>query len=127
MGIGVIEFKLINKILVIDDNIIFCNALKYHFSKKQFEVETCISYTEFNDKINIGEFDLILLDMRLRDGEGLDILKIIVNSSMNKMVIMVSSFLNNENILKAKELGAYKCINKNSNLFNELDTIIDDL
>ena len=118
---------MINKILVIDDNIIFCNALKYHLTKKQFEVSICISHTEFNDKINISEFDLILLDMRLRDGEGLDILKTISNSNLNKMVIMISSFLDKENILKAKELGAYKCINKNSNLFNELDIIMDDL
>ena len=118
---------MINKILIIDDNIIFCNALRYHLSKKEYDVKICISYSEFQDEINVKEFDLILLDMRLKDGEGIDILQIILKTDPKNKVIMVSSFLNNENIIKLKELGAYKCINKNSNLFNELDDIIDNL
>jgi len=118
---------LINKILIIDDNIIFCNALRYHLSKKEYDVKICISYSEFQDKVNIKEFDLILLDMRLKDGEGVDILQIISKKNPKNKVIMISSFLNNENIIKLRELGAYKCINKNSNLFNELDNIMENL
>jgi len=118
---------LIKKILIIDDSIIFCNALKYHLSKKEYDIKICISYSEFQDKINIKEFDLILLDMSLKDGEGIDILQIISEINPKNKVIIVSSFLNNENIIKSKELGAYKCINKNCNLFNELDDIIDNL
>ncbi|MGA1841019.1 MAG: response regulator [bacterium] len=118
---------MINKILVIDDNIIFCNALKYHLSHKEYDVEICISYAEFQDKIDIREFDLVLLDMRLKDSKGLDILQYILKINPNQRIIMVSSYLDNENILKAKEIGAYICINKNSNLFHELDHIIETL
>ena len=118
---------MIKKILVIDDNNIFCNAIKNHLSQKKYEVETCISCAEFQNKINIEKFDLVLLDMRLKDGEGLDILKHISEIIPDKRVIMISSYLDHENILKAKELGAYKCINKNSNLFHELDHIIETL
>lgn len=120
-------FTLIKKILVIDDNIIFCNAIKYHLSQKEYDVEICISYTELQDKIDIKEFDLILLDMKLKDAEGFDILQYISKINQNKKVIIVSSYLDNENVSKAKELGAYKCIDKSSYLFNELDQIIETL
>ena len=118
---------MISKILVIDDNNIFCNAIKNHLSQKEYDVEICISYSEFQDKIDIREFDLILLDMRLKDAKGLDILQYILKMDPNQRVIMISSYLDYENILKAKELGAYICINKNSNLFHELDHIIETL
>ena len=118
---------MIKKILVIDDNVIFCKAIKYHLSQKAYDVDICISNAEFQDKRNIKKFDLILVDMRLKDGEGIDILKYISELIPGKKVIMISSYLDNENISKAKELGAYKCINKNSNLFHELDNIIKNL
>ncbi|MGA1841134.1 MAG: response regulator [bacterium] len=118
---------MIKKILVIDDNPIFCNAIKYHLSQKVYDVEICISCEEFKNKINIKEYDLILLDMRLKDGEGLDILKYTLELNPNKKVIMVSSYLDNEELSKAKKLGAYKCIKKSSNLFFELDNILKTL
>jgi DNA-binding NtrC family response regulator len=127
IGTGIVEVTLIKKILVIDDNNIFCNAIKNHLSQKEYDVKICISYAEFQDKIDIREFDLILLDLRLKDAKGLDILQYISEINPNQKVIIVSSYLDNENISQAKELGAYKCINKNSNLFNELNHIIDTL
>lgn len=121
---------MIKKILVIDDNNIFCNAIKNHLSQKDYVVEVCVSCHEFQEKNNINnikEFDLILLDLRLKDGEGLDILKHISEIIPDKKVIMVSSYLDSENISKAKELGVYKCIDKNSKLFHELDHVIETL
>ncbi|MGA1864938.1 MAG: response regulator [bacterium] len=118
---------MIKKILVVDDNNIFCNAVKNHLLQKEYEVEICTSCAEFKNKINIKRFDLILLDLRLKDGQGLDILKDISEITPGKKVVMISSYLDNENISKAKKFGAYKCINKNSNLFYELDHIIGTL
>ena len=40
-------------------------------------------------------------------------------------IIIVSSYLDQSNITKAKELGAYKCISKNSKLFQVLDQIFE--
>jgi DNA-binding NtrC family response regulator len=112
--------------LVIDDNKIFCNALKYHLSQKEYDVETCISHTEFQDK-DIKEFDLILLDMRLRDAQGFDIVQYILKKYPDKKIIIISSYLDDESILKANELGAYKCIHKSSKLFEELDIVIKEI
>lgn len=117
---------MINKILVIDDNIIFCNALKYHLSQKEYVVETCISHTELLDK-DIKEFDLFLLDIKLKDEQGFDIFQYILNMCPEKKIIITSSCLDNEYILKANQLGAYKCIPKSSKLFEELDIAIKEI
>jgi two-component system response regulator HydG len=113
-----------NKILIIDDNIIYCNALKNHLLQKEFKVRTCISNTEFQEKIDIREFDIILLDMKLKDAKGLDILQFILKISPDKKIIIISSYLDDKSISMANELGAYKCIHKNSQLFDELDFIL---
>ena len=117
---------MINKILVIDENTIFCNALKYHLSQKEFNVETCLSHSEFQDK-DIKEYDLILLDIKLRDEQGLDIIQYILGKCPEKKIIIISSYLDEESILKANELGAYKCIHKSSRLFKELDNLIKEI
>ena len=69
---------MISKILVVDNNIIFCNALKYHLIQKEYDVEICISYSDFQDRININDFDLILIDMKPKC-ENIDIINCIIN------------------------------------------------
>ncbi len=96
---------MINKILIIDDNIIFCNAVKYHFLQKEYYVEICISYSEFQNKKNIEEFDLILLDMKLNDSTGLDFLKYISGKKQNQKVIIVSSFLEATDIKESSSIS----------------------
>jgi len=122
-----VEFTLIGSILIIDDNMIFCNALKSHFTQKEYNVKTCISFREFKDKIDIKNFDLIFLDLRLQDAEGLDILESILEICPDKKVIIISSYLDDECIAKAKEIGAFQCIPKNSQLFEKLDYLMNEI
>lgn len=116
-----------NKILIIDDDLIFYNALKYHLLQNEYDADICISYKEFQEEIDIRKYDLVLLDMRLKDAEDLDILKNIADISPDKKVIIVSSYLDDDNISKAEEPGSYKCVYKNSQLFDALDLIIDEI
>ena len=118
---------MINKILIIDDEIIICKAVKSHFTQKGYDVEVCFSYREFQEKINLGEFDLMFLDLHLKDIKGLDLLKIARNMTPSLKIIIISSYLDPSNISKAKELGAYHCTSKNSQMFQVLDQIVENL
>ena len=115
---------MINKILIIDDAIIICNAIKSHYIQKGYYVESS-TYEEFQDNITLEEVDLILLDLNFKDIKGLELLKIIREIHPDIKIIVVSSYLDHNNISKAKELGAYKCISKNSQLFQVLDQIFE--
>ena len=125
-GLGGIGFyTLINKILIIDDEVIVCNAIKSHYILKGYYVEGCSSYQEFQDNVILEKFDLILLDLNLKDIKGLELLKIIREIHPDIKIIVVSSYLDHINISKARELGAFKCISKNSQLFQALDQIFE--
>ena len=60
--------------LIIDDAIIICNAIKSHYTQKGYYVKSS-SYQEFQDNVTLEKFDLILLDLNLKDIKGLDLLK----------------------------------------------------
>lgn len=117
---------MIDKILIIDDETIFCNALSYHFKKKGYNVDFYTSFCEFQDKkLNFLHFDIMLIDLNLNDIYGFELLKIILEINPNMKVIIVSAYLDESKIFEAKELGAIECAFKDSTLFEVLDKLIE--
>ncbi|MGA1867293.1 MAG: response regulator [bacterium] len=120
-------YTVINRILIIDDEIIFCKALKYHLTQKGYDVDICNSYHEFQHEIDLFQFDLILLDIHLEDIHGLDLFKIAQEINPKIKVIIISAYLDYDNISKAKELGAYDFVYKNTKMFQVLDQLFDGM
>lgn len=62
-------------ILIVEDDITFSLMLKTWLGKKGFEVKTFSSVSDAKRQIENGGYDLILSDLRLPDGDGVDLLK----------------------------------------------------
>src|SRR5687767_1140088 len=60
--------------------------------------------------------DLVLLDQRLPDGDGLTLLRQIKESSPDTLVILMTAFSTVENAVAAMKHGAYHYLNKPFNL-----------
>ena len=62
------------RILVIDDDIVFCRLLKRHISVIGHDVDYVNTLNDGLKSAVSGLFDVVYLDVRMPDGNGLDLL-----------------------------------------------------
>ena len=104
------------KILVIDDEKLIRWTLEQHLAKEGFEVVTADSAEKGLEIINDEAPDLILLDNRLPEMTGLELLEQLNAPERGLMVIMITAYGLVETAVRAMKLGAYDYISKPFNL-----------
>ena len=100
------------RILVIDDEEEICQLTKSFLSKKNYLVLTATSEAEAIELIKKEQPHLALLDMRLGDTSGLDVLRKIKEIDKTIKVIMITALEDEESVRQAKSLGAEDYITK---------------
>jgi two-component system response regulator AtoC len=104
------------KILVIDDEKLIRWTLEQHLVKEGYDVSTVESAEKGLELINEDAPDLILLDNRLPEMSGLELLERINVAERGLMVIMITAYGMVETAVKAMKHGAYDYISKPFNL-----------
>ena len=94
------------KILIIEDEQEMLENMQNSLEKEEFVVETASSYREAFSKIGVYEYDCILLDISLPDGDGFQILKELKNKGIFDSVIIVSAKDSLDDKIKGLDLGA---------------------
>lgn len=79
------------KILIIEDHKDLATNITDYLKKEDYVCEVAINAREALEKIELFEYDCILLDLMLPDGNGLEILKRIKNDAPESSVIIVSA------------------------------------
>jgi len=79
------------KILIIEDEIELLIAISNYLTKENFICELAEKFSKAYEKITIYEYDIILLDITLPDGNGLDLLKTIKKHNLKAGVIILSA------------------------------------
>ncbi len=100
------------KILIIEDEIQLANDILQFLSSNQMNCELCTNVKDAIDKVNNYEYNCILLDLMLPDGNGLDILKEIKTSKQNAGVIIISAKEHVSTKVEGLMLGADDYITK---------------
>ena len=93
-------------ILVIDDERVICDACRLVLGEKGHAVEICLTGQSGLLAIERGTYDLILLDMKLPDIDGLEILKAAGEQAPATRVIVMTGYSTMSNALQAMKLGA---------------------
>ncbi len=98
------------KLLIVEDEKFIRQGIVEMLLEEGFDVEEAASVTEALACVNTGDFDAILCDNFLPDGEGFDVLKSIQGSDI--ALILMTSFGNRELASRAFEAGAYDYVAK---------------
>lgn len=100
------------KILLIEDDKTFSRILEGFLGKNKFSVDTAQDGKGGLKKFNEGHWDLVLLDYRLPDVNGLEMLAELKKTSPALPVIIMTSFSDIRTAVKAIKSGAFEYITK---------------
>jgi two-component system, NtrC family, response regulator PilR len=112
------------RLLIVDDEASIRDMLAFFFHKKGFEVMTASNFTEGQASALRTSPDLVLCDIKMPDGNGLDLLKKIKSESPKTPVIMITAHTSTPDAIEAMKLGAVDYIAKPFNV-EELALIVD--
>lgn len=100
------------KILVVDDEDMLRTNLKMELEFDNYCVFEANSGNEAFKIIQSQDFHLVLSDVRMPDGDGVDLLKSISKMSKNRPYVFLISGFSHITSEEAKELGAVDLLNK---------------
>jgi len=111
-------------VLIVDDDVVMQETLSDVLRKRGYETFSSGSGSGALSTIKKNVIDLILLDMKLPDIDGLEVLKKIKEFDTEILVIMMTAFSDVHTAVSAMKSGAYDYINKPFEL-EELKLLIE--
>ncbi len=115
------------RVLIVDDEAAIRESLQTLLELEGYRVEAAASGTEGLVRIAEHPFDLVLLDLALPDGNGIELLGEIRNRDMELPVVMITAYGTVENAVRAMQAGAANFIQKpwdNEKLLADLRAIV---
>lgn len=106
------EDKMKPHILIVEDDIVFCNLLKKFLSRKDLCVSTAQDLDTAKKEISTKKFDFIITDYRLPGASGLNLARWIKEKSFGVKFILMSRILDEDLIEEAKNLDILDFIKK---------------
>ncbi len=112
-----------SRILVVDDEDNLRTILSQELQGEGYDVETAPDGRSAMDTINATPFDLVLLDIKMPNVDGFEVLKYIKQNHKTLKVIMLTGFADLKNAIESKKLGAEDFVSKPYDLVDLLTTI----
>tara|TARA_R110002050_G_scaffold196426_3_gene331424 strand:- start:17012 stop:17683 length:672 start_codon:yes stop_codon:yes gene_type:complete len=94
------------KILIVEDEIDLQQSIVIYLEKDGNICEVASNFEEANYKVNMYDYDILILDINLINGSGLDILKILKKEKKKFPVLIISANNSLEDKLEGLDLGA---------------------
>ena len=100
------------KVLIIEDHTELLDALHETLSNEGYLCELASNYLQAEDKVAVYEYDLLVIDINLPGGSGLDIIRQIKKQNAKSGLIVISARNSLDNKIEGLELGADDYITK---------------
>ncbi len=99
-------------ILIVDDEEIISESLAEYLGGKGYNVRTADNLASAKKLLEENFYDILLLDLKLPDGLGIELLKELSKMEDKPIVIVMTAYGTVENAVTAMKLGAYDFIQK---------------
>ena len=99
-------------ILIVEDDTTFAVMLQTWLSKKKFSVASVSGIAAAKKTLIESSVDLVLCDLRLPDGDGIDLLEWVSSRNVNVPLIIMTSYAAIPSAVQAMKLGARDYISK---------------
>jgi DNA-binding response OmpR family regulator len=100
------------KIFIVEDEIELLESIKNYLSSEGNLCETATSYFGAEDALSTYEYDIIVLDLTLPGGNGLDLIKLIKEKNRSAGLLIVSAKNSLDDRIKGLDMGADDYISK---------------
>jgi len=99
-------------LLIIDDKEKLCRILAHDFENIGYKASYALNSKEALPYIHEKKADVVLLDLRLKDEDGIDILKKIKAIDSSIPVIIMTGYASIETAVETARMGAVDYLNK---------------
>ena len=110
--------------LVVDDEPDICELLAITLERMEIEADTCGDVSTARSRMASQEYQLCLTDMRLPDGDGLELVEWMQAQGLRTPVAVITAHGNVETAVRALKLGAFDFISKPVDL-QDLRKLVD--
>lgn len=108
------------KILIVEDEKPMARALVLKLTKEGYQAEAAYDGDEAMEKLDKEKYDLILLDLMMPKKDGFSVLADLKNKKKKIPVIVSSNLSQEEDLAKAKKLGAVDFFVKSNTPISEV-------
>lgn len=104
--------KLQEAVLVVDDEADIRDLMEMTLMKMGLRVQTAAGVEEAKDKLDNNDYSLVLTDMRMPDGSGLEVVQYINELMLDTPVAVITAFGNADQAVEALKAGAFDYLQK---------------
>jgi two-component system response regulator PilR (NtrC family) len=100
------------RVLVVDDERGMRDFLEIFFRREGMEVATASSVAEARALVEVDDFDLLMTDVQMPGGTGIELLRSVKETAPETVVIVMTAFATTETAIEAMKEGAYDYLTK---------------
>lgn len=104
--------KLQEPVLVVDDEADIRDLMEMTLMKMGLRVDTAAGVEEAKDRLDNNDYSLVLTDMRMPDGSGLEVVQYIDELMLDTPVAVITAFGNADQAVEALKAGAFDYLQK---------------
>ncbi len=100
------------KVLIVDDEADICELIEITLMRMDIASQSALNLTDAKLLLDTEHFDLCLTDMRLPDGDGIELVEHVQKNHTDLPIAVITAHGNMESAVKALKAGAFDFVSK---------------